>query len=314
MRIALLGAGAIGCYVAARLAAAGAQVQVIARGETLAAIRDNGIHVEGKADLKVRPMAVTIAEAAPADVLISCVKAYAVSAVAADIRRIVRPGGLWICAVNGLPWWYGDKPLQSVDPGGRVRAMFPLAEAVVGVTHIAAETLRPAVTAYRSGRGLVLGGPATTPVLGDASAALDAAGLAGEVVSDIKPTIWNKLYGNAGLNPMTALTGLTVDRLMADAELKALLTEITAEAMAVGRAEGVTPGYTVDERVDIIARLGNFRSSMLQDADAGRPIELDAILGATIEVADRRGIAVPASRRTYALVRAFAATNGLLPA
>lgn len=312
MRIALIGAGAIGCYVAARLATVGSKLEVIARGETLAAIRENGIRIEGLTDLKVRPVAVSLDEAGPADVLISCVKAYAVPILAADLRRIVRPGGLWICAVNGLPWWYGAAPLESVDPGGRIRAGFSLAEAAVGVVHIAAELLRPGVTVYRSGRGLVLGGPATTPVLAETSALLAAAGLSGELAPDIKSVIWNKLYGNVGLNPLTALTGLTVDRFLADAELKALLTEITAESMAVARADGAIPEYSPPARVEIIGRLGAFRTSMLQDADAGRAIELDAILGSVIEVAGRHGIDVPASRRTYALVRAFAASRGLL--
>ena len=121
MRISILGAGAVGGYLAARLAARGADVQVIARGETLEAIRRNGIRIEGNAYIHARPAAVAITEARPADVIISCVKAYAVPTIAADIPGLLEPKGVWISAVNGLPWWYGDAPLQSARAGERAR-------------------------------------------------------------------------------------------------------------------------------------------------------------------------------------------------
>lgn len=316
MRISILGAGAVGGYLAARLAARGADVQVIARGETLEAIRRNGIRIEGNADVHARPAAaMTIAEATPADVVVSCVKAYAVPALAADIARLVAPGGLWIGAVNGLPWWYGALPLDAVDPGGRIRAGFPMANAAVAVAYLAAEVLRPGVIAFIGGKGLILATPdnRSDAVLASMAQALTDSGIDTTVTADAASAIWNKLFGNVGLNPLTALTGLPVDRLLADHELRAMLTEVTAEAMTVAAAEGAKVEMSAEDRVAFMQRLGAFRTSMLQDADARRAIELDAILGAVLECGARRGIAMPASRRTYALARAFASSRGLLP-
>jgi 2-dehydropantoate 2-reductase len=315
MRIAILGAGAIGCYFAARLGAAGTDVEVIARGETLEAIRRNGICIEGNAEITARPMAMALDEAAPADLLVTCLKAYAIPPLAADIARLIKPGGLWLAAVNGLPWWYGDRPLEAVDPGGRLRAGLPLSKAAGCVAYLAAETLRPGVVAFIGGKGLILGAPdgRAAPLLDAAAQAFTAAGIDATVTGDIRSAVWNKLFGNVGLNPLTAMTGLTVDLFLADADLKALLLEITQEAMAVAVAEGAVLESTAAQRVAVMDRLGAFRTSMLQDAEAGRALELDAILAALIEVADRRAIAVPACRRTWALVRAFATSRGLLP-
>ena len=316
MRISILGAGAIGGYFAAKLASSGADVQVIARAETLEAIRRNGLRVEGNAEATARPMVVGIDEAQPADLIVTCVKAYSIPPLARDIARLVKPDGLWLSAVNGLAWWYGERPLESVDPGGRIRACFPVRQAASCVTYLAAEVLRPGVIAFIGGKGLILGLPddRPSPLLDEAARIFTAAGIASTVTDDIRSAIWNKLFGNVGLNPLTAITGLAVDALLADAELKALLTEVTAETMSVAAAEGAALEGDAEGRVAFMARLGAFRTSMLQDADAGRAIELDAILGAMIEVAGRRNVAVQASRRSYALVRAFAASRGLMPA
>jgi len=316
MRVSILGAGAIGGYFAAQLAASGADVQVIARGETLAAIRRNGLRVEGAAEATARPMAVSIDEAPAADLLVTCVKAYSIPPLAIDIARLVQPDGLWLSAVNGLPWWYGERPLESVDPGGCIRGGYPMRQAASCVTYLAAEVLRPGVIAFIGGKGLILGLPddRSSPLLDEAARAFTAAGIAATVTDDIKTAIWNKLFGNVGLNPLTAITGLAADKLLADTELRALLVEITAEAMQVAQAEGAKLEMGAAERVAYMAGLGAFRTSMLQDADAGRAIELDAILGAMIEIAGRRNIAVPASCRSYALVRAFASSRGLMPA
>ncbi|NOT71738.1 MAG: 2-dehydropantoate 2-reductase [Hyphomicrobium sp.] len=315
MRISILGAGAIGCYFAARLAASGAEVQVIARGETLEAIRRNGVRIEGNADVAARPMAFAIEDARPADLLVTCVKAYALPQLAPSVARLVKPEGLWLSAVNGLPWWYGDRPLAAVDPGGQIRASFSMERAASCVAYLAAEVLRPGVIAFVGGKGLILGTPTDRPsaLLDEAAAAFTAAGIASSVSDDIRSALWNKLFGNVGLNPLTAMTGLSVDKFLADIELKTMLIEITGEAMRVAEA-GRRP---TREHGDRTCR-GNVSprrvpTSMLQDADAGRAIELDAILGALLEVADRRCIAVPTSRRAYALVRGFALSRGLLP-
>ncbi len=315
MRIAILGAGAIGCYFSARLSAAGADVTLIARGDALQAIARDGIRVEGQVELAV-PVAVTTADdAAAVDLLVSCVKAYAVPQLASRIAALVKPGGLWLCAVNGLPWWYGDRPLAMVDPGGGIRLGCPMGQAAACVAYLRSEVVRPGVISFTGGKGLILGmaDGSRHALLADARGSFVAAGIATTLTDDLVSAVWNKLFGNVGLNPISAITGLAADRVLADRELKALLVEITGEAMRVAEAEGARVEDSAGERVGAMTQLGAFRTSMLQDVDAGRAIELDAILGAMIEVAGRRGVEVPASRRTYALVRAFAASRGLMP-
>lgn len=318
MRIAIIGAGAVGCYLAARLTASGAEVELIARGAALDAIARDGVTVEGQNAVAARVAVSSIDQARAADLIVSCVKAYAIPALAPRLVDLLTPAGVWLTAVNGLPWSYGEAPLQRVDPGGRIRAEFPLRRAATCVAYLRSEVVRPGVVNFTGGKGLILGaadGDGTAmPLLAEAARAFSAAGIAASVTGDIATAIWNKLFGNIGLNPLSAITGLAADRILADRELHALLLEVTAEAMSVAAAEGATLESTAEGRVDFMRQLGGFRTSMLQDVDAGRAIELDAILGAMIEVADRRSLTVPASRRLYALVRAFAETRGLLPA
>ena len=315
MRISILGAGAIGCYLAGRLGESGARVQVIARGETLAAIRENGVRVEGHVTAHARPTAAAIEEAQPADLVITCLKAYAIPAVAQHMTRLVAPGGLWVCMVNGIPWWYGDAPLDSVDAGGRIRANFPVAQTAGCIAYLRSEVLRPGVVAYTGGKGLVVGMPdgSSPSLLQQCGEALTGAGIATSFTADIRSAVWNKLFGNVSLNPLTALTGCPADRLLRDPQMEQMLVEVIDEAMRLARAEGSKTEGDALQRVQVMSALGDFRTSMLQDADAGRPIELDGILGAAIEIADRQGIHVPASRRLYALVKAFAISNGLMP-
>jgi 2-dehydropantoate 2-reductase len=316
MRISILGAGAIGCYLAGRLGAAKATVSVIARGAALDAIRRDGIHVEGQVSAHARIPAATIADAAAADLLVCCVKGYAVGELAPHITRLVAPGGLWVCVMNGIPWWYGDKALEAVDAGGRIRASFPVARTAGCVAYLRSEVLRPGVVAVTGGTGLVLGMPdgSMPPLLTHFAEACSAAGIASKTTDDIRSAVWNKLFGNAGLNPLSAITGFTIEQLLADRELKRLLAEIVSETMTVARAESCKVESDAGQRINAMVPLGAFRTSMLQDVDAGRRIELDSILGAMIEIAGRRGVDVPASRRLYALTRAFALSRGLLPA
>lgn len=315
MRISILGAGAIGCYLAAQLHASRADVEVIARGATFDAIRRDGIRIEGQIALDARVAVTTIEASAPADILITCLKAYAIPGLSASIGKLVKPHGLWICAVNGLPWWYGNRRLDAVDPSGVIRATFANERTAGCVAYLASEVLSPGVISFNSGKGMIVGmadGSGSSRL--DATAhAFTAAGIPTSVTSDIRSAVWNKLFGNVGLNPLTALTGLTTDLLLSDPELKALLTETIAEAMTVARAEGVEVESDAARRVAFMDRLGAFRTSMLQDADASRPLELDAILGAMLEIAARCNIDVPACRRLYAITAAFARSRGMMP-
>jgi 2-dehydropantoate 2-reductase len=315
MRISILGAGAIGCYFAGRLGQAKADVHVIARGATLDAIRRDGISIEGHVTAHVRPPASTIEEAPAADLLVSCVKAYTIPHLAPHMARLVKPGGLWVCMVNGIPWWYGDRPLDTVDRGGRIRDSFPIARTAGCVAYLRSQTLRPGAVEFTGGTGLIVGMPdgSIPQLLAEAAIHFTAAGIATRATDDIRSAVWNKLFGNVAVNPLSALTGCTVAQLLEDRELRKVLAEVIGETMKVARAEHCAVESDVVQRIQAMAPLGAFRSSMLQDVDTGRPLELDGILGAMIGVAGRCGIEVPASRRLYALVQAFAANRGLMP-
>jgi 2-dehydropantoate 2-reductase len=311
MRISILGAGAIGCYFAAQLQASGADVEVIARGATLDAIRAHGITIEGQTVSQVRVPACAIEDARTAEILISCVKAYAIPGLGRDIARLVTADGMWLCTVNGLPWWYGDTPLNAVDPGGRIRAQFPIARAAGCVAYLASEITAPGVVSFNSGKGLIVGmaDSSSSSRLESVARILTDAGIATTTTNDIGSAVWN----NVGLNPMSALTGCTVDQILADPELKDLLVDVITEAMTIARAEAAVVESDAERRVAFMARLGSFRPSMLQDAQARRPLELDAILGAVLEIAARRRVDMPASRRLYAIAAPFARSQGLMP-
>ncbi len=315
MRISILGAGAIGCYFAGQLQASGADVEVIARGVNLDAIRARGIRVTGHVEHDVKVQVALSTHARPADLLVSCTKAFALPALGPDIARILAPGGLWVCMVNGIPWWYGDQPLQSVDPGGLIRAAVSPTRTMGCVAYLRSTLLEPGVAEYTGGKGLVVGMPDRTmpPLLQATADIFTRAGIATTTTPDIRSAVWNKLFGNVVMNPLSAITGLSIEGLLADAELRRLLAEVIKEAMRVATAEGDKVETDVAQRLAYMVPLGAFRTSMLQDVDAGRPIELDAILGAMLEVAGRRAVDVPASRRLYAMVAAFARSRGLMP-
>ncbi len=316
MRIIVIGAGAVGTYIAAKLASAKADVGIVARGRTLDAIRARGIRVEGNEQIATTVHATVAGDAGPGDLVISCVKAFALPAVATDIAGLLLPGGSWMCVVNGLPWWYGVTPLQSVDPDGRIRALIPVERIIGCAAYLRSEVLEPGVVSYTGGRGLIVGQAdgSRHASLASFTEMASVADLAVALTDDIRTAVWNKFFGNVALNPVTALAGCTVEQTLADPGLRQVLLDVTGEAMAVALAEGAVVESDVAARVAAMAPLGAFRTSMLQDVDAGRTIELDAILGALIEVADRAGVAVPASRRLYAEVRAFARSRGLMPA
>lgn len=324
MRIVIIGAGAIGCYLAAKLTAAGADCVLVARGGAQDAIAAGGIAISGSEQLTARPrLAAGIEEAGPADLVISAVKAFALGDIAPAIAAILKPGGAWLVGINGLPWWYGEGlagplaglHLETLDPGRRIAAAIGPGRTLGAVLYLRSETIEPGVIRFSGGRGLMIGEPsgASTPRLAQAVAALNGAGIATSATTDIRSAVWNKLFGNVALNPLTAMTGLTVDRLLTEPALRAFLAEVMAEAQAIAVAAGATIEMDVAARIAFMAPLIGFRTSMLQDADAGRPLELAAILGAVVELADRLGQPAPKARLLHALAGSFARHRGLVP-
>lgn len=311
MRIAIIGAGAIGCYLAAKLAAAGEDVVVVARGATLDAIRRDGIRVIGNETVAARPATIDVAaidRAVPAELVLTCVKAYSSQDVAPMVGRLLGAAGAWIPVLNGLPWWYrtrNGEALDAVDPGGGIAALVGRERVIGSVAYLRSETTGPGAILYTGGRGLVLGavGGARDNALRRAAEVLSRAGVPATVAADIRSAVWSKLYGNISLNPLSAITGLTVSEMLADAGLRERLVRAVEETQAIAEAEGAAVETTAEARVAGMAVLGPFRTSMLQDRDAGRPMEVDAILAAPLEVARRHGIAAPELSRLHDEVR-----------
>jgi 2-dehydropantoate 2-reductase len=326
MKVCIYGAGAIGGLLGARLAKSGEDVTLIARGPHLAAMREHGLKVTGfGGDFTVKPHATDDpAEVGPQDYVIVALKAQAVSAVAERMAPLLGPKTAVVMAVNGVPWWYfygrqgelKDRRLPSVDPGDR-QWRFIGPERVIGcVVYPAAEVTAPGELHHVEGDRLTLGEPDDSKserVLA-LSRALIAAGLKAPVKSDIRAEIWVKLWGNVAFNPLSALTGGTLKQLCDDPGTRALARTIMAEAEAIAGKLGVQMPISVDKRIDGAAGVGEHKTSMLQDFERGRPVELDAVVGAVSELGRLVGVSTPAIDAIYALTRHKAVRAGLYPA
>ena len=325
MKICIVGAGAIGGFIGARLAqAGGSEVSVLARGATLAAIRAEGLqlHMGGQLQRVRVHTSDQAAELGPQDLVIVAVKGQALPALAPTVAQLLGPDSVVMPAMNGVPWWFvqgiaglGDEPLQSVDPGG-VTGQFIATERVVGcVVHASCSTSAPGVVQHRMGQGLVLGearGGKSERVQRLAEL-LGAAGFDATHSADIRYDIWYKLWGNMTMNPVSAITGATSDQVQSDPLVRAFCSAAMGEAAAIGHGIGCSITQSAEDRHAITAKLGAFKTSMLQDAQAGRPIELDAIVGAVHEIGQHLGLATPNIAALLGLTRLFGRCHGLYP-
>lgn len=310
MRIAVVGAGAIGGFLAGALARSGNDVTVVAHGPHLAAIREHGLTVRG--DLGSFTVSTNALETLSGDfdIILATFKSHQWPDFLAQLRPYARTSSTLVTMQNGLPFWYVREPtLQSVDPGGRIGALFNDDEQLVGgAVHVSAHLVEPGVVSQSGGTRLVVGRPQGGP--GDArvenvAVAMLAAGLAVEIDEDIRATVWLKLANNVGLNPISALEGKTLRPILSDERTRSQVRELIVETLAVGRALGVVDEVDVEARIDYAARLADVKTSMLQDIEARRSVEVDPMLGAVIELAQRLDVAVPLVRQAFARVRAL---------
>jgi 2-dehydropantoate 2-reductase len=315
-RVAVVGAGAIGGWLAAKLALAGESVSMLARGRTLEALQHEGLRLGD--DDGVRTVEIAASDDANGlgvqEMLIIAVKAPSLAKAAEAARPLIGPATLIVPMLNGVPWWFTPEPLKSVDPGGRIAAALP-AEQVVGcVVHAACS--RPALNhvVVKHSDKLILGESA-----GGSSARIERlatlfehAGIRIERSNNVRRAIWYKLWGNATINPLSALTRSTADRLLAEPALRGWMLEAMAELAAVGAVIGCPIVESGEDRMALTARLGAFKTSMLQDVEARRPIELEALLGAPREIASRIGIPTPQLDLLYAQTRLMAESLELL--
>ncbi len=326
LKVCVVGAGAIGGFLGTRLAAAGeASVAALARGATLAALRDHGWRLE-KGATRLQAPAATASDdprdLGPQDLIIITVKAPALPALAPSLAPLIAPDTLVLSAMNGVPWWFSDGiaalgtlPLESVDPGGGIAATIAGRQVIGCVVHASAATVAPGITLHRMGRGLIIGEPA-----GGSSARVRALGelltRAGFEVScwkRIRYDIWYKLWGNMTMNPVSALTGATMDRVLDDDLVRAFCSAAMAEAAAIGARIGCDVRESPRDRHAVTRKLGAFKTSMLQDVEALRPLELDALIGAVREIGQRVGVATPNCDALFGLTRLFGRVRGLYP-
>jgi 2-dehydropantoate 2-reductase len=320
MKICVIGAGAVGGLLAARLAEAGEDVAVVARGAHLSAIREHGLVLREPGGQIVARVTATdrVADVGAPDLVILGVKAHQVSAVATDVAAILSPSSLVLTAQNGIPWWYFLKHggprdglrLASVDPGGIIAETLPIDQVIGGVVYAAAEIERPGVIRRLEGNRLSLGeidGAASPRVLA-LSEALARAGFDAPVTRDLRAEIWTKLWGNSTFNPISALTRATLGDICRHPPTRALAADMMREAQAVGEAFGIRFGLSPEQRIAGAEAIGAHKTSMLQDVERGRPIEADALIGSVIELARLADIATPRLDAVHALTKLLGQT------
>jgi 2-dehydropantoate 2-reductase len=313
VRFAIVGAGATGSYLGACLVRAGLEVTLVARGPHLAAMREQGLRVleADGTSFTIHPACTDRLDAiASAETIFVTLKAYSLPGMAPALASAAGKQSTFVFAQNGVPWWFfldtGDEaPLESVDPGSVIASSFP-AERVLGCVVYPATTLvKPGVVQHIEGNRFSLGelDGARTDRVRSLSSALVQAGLKAPVQTRLRQEIWLKLIGNATLNPVSALTRATLSELLGDEGGRDLIRRLMLEVEAVGRAYDLHPDISVDRRLEGAARVGKHRTSMLQDFEAGRPLEVEALVGSVIEMGRRRDVPTPALDVVYQLTR-----------
>ena len=326
MKIAIVGAGAIGGWLGAKISAAGGcDVSVLARGATLAALRQNGWQLQERGELIQCPVRVSDdpLELGPQDLVIIAVKGPALTSVVAAAKPMMREDTAVMPAMNGVPWWITQvspisdtSPLASLDPQGVISSEFPARRVIGCVVHASASTVSPGVVLHQMGNRLVIGeaGDGVSDRVMAVAELLADAGIETATSSSIRNDIWYKLWGNLTMNPVSAITGATVDRLLDDPLVTQFCSDAMEEAAEIGRRMGLVIDQLPQDRHLVTRKLGVFKTSMLQDAEAGRPLELDSIVGAVKELGHRTGVATPNISALLGLSRLFARVHGLYPA
>lgn len=327
MKICIYGAGSIGGLIGGVLADSGHDISLVARGPHLDAIRANGLTVEtGGRTISVRPEASNNpADLGIQDVVVVAVKAPALPSVASGIAPLLGPDTVVVPAMNGIPWWFFDGfpmngpdiSFDALDPGGTLAATIPTERVVGCVVHLGALVPEPGLIRHIADNRLILGEAGGNAIDGVSSRVAALAAAFGPTTLDATPTanlrqeIWLKLLGNFNFAPVSSLTGATNGVLGSDPGLRKLCADLFEEAAAAGRQLGLDPGMTADARIDMGASMGDFRTSMLQDFDKGRPPEIDAIVGAVAQIGRTCGVPMPCTEAVLALVAGKARGMGL---
>jgi 2-dehydropantoate 2-reductase len=332
MRICIVGAGAVGGLFASWLsqgtAPVQAQVSVLARGATLHALQTQGLWLEAPESAPARVTLTAESDPArlgPQDLVIVAVKGPALAEAAPVVQALCHADTTVLVAMNGVPWWFFDAlpgacaglRMASVDPGDRIRACIPTQQVVGCVVHFSAATPAPGRVRQVQGRRLILGEAMPQTAHGNRltrlAALLQHAGFEAETSACIQRDIWFKLWGNMTVNPVSALTGAASDAILDDPLVRAHLSAVMREAQEIGKGFGIPIDQAPEDRHAVTRKLGAFRTSMLQDVEAGRPLEIDALLGAVREVGQHLAVPTPHLDSLLGLTRLMARTRGLYP-
>jgi 2-dehydropantoate 2-reductase len=315
MRVCVLGAGAVGGFMGARLAAAGVETSALARGATLAALRAHGWRVKTGEEGVTAPVRASAdpSELGPQDAVILAVKAQSAASAATAIGPLLGPATMVLSAMNGVPWWFFEgfggpgqgRHLDSVDPGGTIAAAIPVRHVIGGVVHFSCSAPEPGLVRHNGGTGLIIGEPghADSGRVQDLARVLRTGGLDVTVSAEIHKDVWYKLWGNLTINPVSALTGATSGRILGDDLVRAFCESAMREVQEIGARIGCPIAETPEDRIEVTRKLGDFKSSMLQDAEAGRTLELDALVGAVREIGALVGVPTPTVDALFGLTR-----------
>jgi len=326
VRVCIVGAGAIGGMIGARLAAAGASPSALARGATADALEQHGWRLREGDQVLGGPCRVErhAEDLGIQDVVLIAVKAQTLVGLAPTLEPLLGPSTLVVPAMNGVPWWFtsglegpaADVRLDSVDPGGAIAAVLAPSSVIGCVVHLSASTEAPGVSVHAARNELILGDVTrgTGARLESVAHLLETAGFEVHRSARIHTDVWFKLWGNLTMNPISVLTGATMDRILDDPLIEAFIVSVMREAAAVGDAIGTPIDQQPVDRIAVTRKIGAARTSMLQDADAGRSIELDALVGAVVELGSLVGVATPQTSTLLGLTRLAARTRGLYPA
>jgi len=322
-KICIYGAGAIGGWIGARLARVGCDVSVVARGATLQALQAHGLRLDEAGQTRSAPVR---ASAAPAqlgvqDLVVIAVKAPAMAEVAKAIRPLLGPETIVLTAMNGVPWWffqgfggrYAGTRLKSIDPEGAIAEAVPARHIVGCVVHASCALRAPGHVQHHFGNKLIIGEPAgqPTPRLQRLASLLTEAGFETALSEQIQKDAWYKLWGNMTVNPVSAITGATTDLILDDELVRGFISSVMLEAREIGERIGIPIAQRPEDRHQVTRKLGAFKSSMLQDVEAGKPVEIDALVTAVKEMGELTGVPTPFTDALLGLSRLHARVHGL---
>ena len=321
MKFLIAGAGAIGGYLGARMARAGQDVTLYARGPHLRAMQEQGLRVlSADGDFEVKPRVIgDLKDAGAMDVIFLGVKAHGLTKLAPQVQPLISENTTVVSTQNGIPWWYfqthaGELTglhLERVDPGGAIAAAIPAERVVASIAYFATDIPEPGVIRHIEGNRLSLGEPDGTR--SDRAKAISdtliKAGMRCPVTQKIRTEIWVKILGNVAFNPISALTRATLAQMARDTEVGPVVRNIMSEVEAVAGKMGIEMPISIDQRIAGAEKVGEHKTSMLQDLEAGRPMELEAVVGAVVELGERLGVPMPHTRTVYACTRLLGAIS-----